>query len=449
MENMSNTPRVTLSRVSWSELFPWTILLQTIPLAASISVWVLATLGVVLTPIGWLLSEAVFVDETTRQQDAFFNELVELNRSPYRGIFDASEQPQNYVELFGARLSGPRAVVSRMTDSWRQLFQMRQGVRKVGYFVVGGVWTLVLWSWVGCAITRIALLRLTRDEPIGIDEAFDFAWQRWLTCLIAVLAPAVMIAALSAPGALLGVLMMSDWGFALVGTLWILVLALSCLMVLIVVGWFFSWPLMIASISAENQNALDAMTRGFSYLYQRPISFAFYVSLTVLLGGVTWLVVSQMASGVVHLGYWSTAWTIGSANSDRLEEIRTWIPANQVPSTTGDAVRTFPAQGTGAGVAIEPPMTTAFWWGQRTTFFWNGLISSIAVAFLYGHFWCMAAAVYLLMRYEVDDTEMDEVFLTHEGHVYELPPLKSNEHGIPQIQPLELPDESPIGNDDE
>ncbi len=442
---MSNAPRVTLSSVSWSELFPWKILLQTIPLAASISVWVLATLGVVLTPIGWLLSEAVFVDESTQQQDAFFNELVELNRSPYRGIFDASERPQNYVELFGARLSGPRAVVSRMTESWQQLFQMRQGVRKVGYFVVGGVWTLVLWSWVGCAITRIALLRLTRDEPVGIDEAFDFAWHRWLTCLVAVLTPAAMIAVLSVPGALLGILMMSDWGLAIVGTFWIVVLALACLMVLIAVGWFFSWPLMIASISAENQNALDAVTRGFSYLYQRPVSFAFYVGLTVLLGGVTWLVVSQMAVGVVHFGYWSTAWTINSADNNRLEEFRTWIPATSNLQSAGDTLDTVRDSKDSA----DHQMTTAFWWGQRTTYFWNGLVSSIAVAFLYGHFWCMAAAVYLLMRFDVDDTEMDEIYLTHEGHVYELPPLKSNEQGIPQIQPLELPDESSIGNNDE
>ena len=46
----------------------------------------------------------------------------------------------------------------------------------------------------------------------------------------------------------------------------------------------------------------------------------------------------------------------------------------------------------------------------------------------------MASAVYLLLRYDVDETEMDELYLPNEQRSYELPPLKSDEFGIPQVQ---------------
>jgi hypothetical protein len=71
---------------------------------------------------------------------------------------------------------------------------------------------------------------------------------------------------------------------------------------------------------------------------------------------------------------------------------------------------------------------------QNTIGFWNGLVRTIAASFLYGLFWCMASAVYLLLRKDVDDTEMDEIYIVDEKRTYELPPLKSDESGVPQVQ---------------
>ena len=71
---------------------------------------------------------------------------------------------------------------------------------------------------------------------------------------------------------------------------------------------------------------------------------------------------------------------------------------------------------------------------QNTIGFWNGLIKTIAAAFLYGLFWCMTSAVYLLLRKDVDDTEMDEIYIVDEKRTYELPPLKSDASGVPQVQ---------------
>jgi hypothetical protein len=46
---------------------------------------------------------------------------------------------------------------------------------------------------------------------------------------------------------------------------------------------------------------------------------------------------------------------------------------------------------------------------------------------LYGYFWILAAAVYLLLRKDIDDQEMDEIELWNERRVWTLPPLESTE----------------------
>ena len=66
--------------------------------------------------------------------------------------------------------------------------------------------------------------------------------------------------------------------------------------------------------------------------------------------------------------------------------------------------------------------------------FFNATLKTLAAAFLYGLFWCMASAVYLVLRFDVDETEMDEIFLVDEKRTYQLPPLKTDSNGIPQIQ---------------
>ena len=73
---------------------------------------------------------------------------------------------------------------------------------------------------------------------------------------------------------------------------------------------------------------------------------------------------------------------------------------------------------------------------------------AVGAAFLYGLFWCMAAAIYLLLRKDLDDTEMDEIYLVDERRTYELPPLKDEPGGVPQVDhdaAPPSPEESPAG----
>jgi hypothetical protein len=66
--------------------------------------------------------------------------------------------------------------------------------------------------------------------------------------------------------------------------------------------------------------------------------------------------------------------------------------------------------------------------------FWVGVVRSIATAFSYSFFWCLATAIYFLLRQDVDQTEFDEVYLEDAEEPYGLP-LKPDKHGVPTVPP--------------
>jgi hypothetical protein len=57
----------------------------------------------------------------------------------------------------------------------------------------------------------------------------------------------------------------------------------------------------------------------------------------------------------------------------------------------------------------------------------------LGAAYFYSYLWTAATAVYYLLRQSVDGTEPDEVSVEREEETFSLPPLKSDESGVPQV----------------
>lgn len=460
---------VVVQKISWAELCPWTIIFRTLPIATSITVLVFALLGVLLTPIGWLLSETMFLHEAQRS-DQVLMERARLNSSPYRSVFVEPDAitGDGTISLLGTNFSGPQLVFQHLVQPFQLLFNGHWRGWEFCYFLLGGVWSVLVWSFVGIGIARVCLLRLTRNEHFGLDDAFEFAISKWLTAAGAVGIPLAAIAVLCLPTFLLGLFMGFDLGVVLVGFLWFVVLAIAIAMAVLLLGLMFGWPLMVASVAAESQNSFDAMTRSYAYTFQRPLHYVFYMLIAILFGGFCWIVVAAMTNGVVGLAFWSTSWGTGVYGADRIEVIKGFapdspflegteiIPATQtVPQVTQPMIQpmiqpaTQPAIGQGAETAeVLPVIETnpaevsgSMATGRSLIGLWNVFIKTLAAAFIYGLFWCQASAIYLLLRKDVDETEMDEIFVADEKRTYELPPLKSDAQGIPQVQSLVAVDE--------
>lgn len=400
---------VVVQNISWSNLCPWTLIFRTLPVASGATVLVFALLGVVLTPMGWLLSESLLINDSLRENTELMR-IAQINRSPYRGVFLATESPSDSINLMGAPLSGPRRVFRQFVTPFKYLFSGKLGMREFWYFLVGCLWSLFVWSFVGVAITRTCLMRLTRNEQYGIDDAFDFAVSKWLTTAGAVGIPLLAVLALCIPSFIIGLLMGFDIGVLVAGILWFVVLAVAITMGILLFGLMFGWPLMVASVGCESQNSFDAMTRAYAYTFQRPLNYVFYMLVAVLFGGFCWLVVSELTMGVIDLSFWSTSWGANIASAERMDVIQ--------------GIATVPESGSESTIQN----------GYGIIELWNALLKTLSAAFIYGLFWCMAAAIYLLLRKDIDETEMDEIFIEDEKRTYGLPPLKSDENGIPQVQ---------------
>ena len=530
---MSDQP-VMVSKFSWDEVFPWTLIFKTLPVAASFTVLIFATLGVLATPMGWMTAEKVFITESVAEEDPAFGELLEVNRSPYLGLLEAGKNEEGSFRILGVALSGPKLVFQRFLQPFRKMFEGGLGFRKFGYLLVGCVWTLIVWAFFGTAITRVCLLRLCRDEEAGLDDGIEYSVSNFTTCLGALLMPLCAVALLTIPNFFIGLMLSFNVGTVLGGLIWFVVLGISFCIAVLLLGLMFGWPLMVASVSCEGQNALDAMTRSFAYTFQRPLNYLFYSAISVLFGGFCWVIVSKLAVAVIGLGFWTTSWGANTAGAERMSVIRgermelqevltadkvapaSSTPAGKsqddekaVPRQTGPErdqpmrgeqqlppatpVRVLPGAGeptpigqpTPVGQQVVPPQThgtqnqgtqnqgtqnqgterievkadpivsdpktadadekveaatetssnsRSLEIGRWLINFWTSFAQTVAAAFLYGLFWCMASAIYLLLRYDVDESEMDEIYQVDERRTFELPPLASDENGIPQVQ---------------
>jgi hypothetical protein len=401
---------VKLGRISWQEVLPWTSIFKTLNVAASPTIVCIALLGTLLNPVGWRVSETLFLG-SDQQENREPMEIAALNASPYRGLFPDTN-PAKGINILGVPINGPRLIFDQMLRRFGLMFNPSHQGREFWYFLTGNLWSILVWSFVGLAISRVCLIRMTRNEYAGLDEAFRFALRHWTAAGGAILLPLTGVALLCIPAAIMGWMMGFDWGVMLVGLAWIVVLLISLVMVFLLLGVAVGWPLMVVSVAAEGQSSFDAMTRAYAYVMQRPIHFVFYGLLAILFGGLCWMLAALIADGVVQMAYWAVSWGTAAFGSERIGIIQADASAGQGISRTLD-------------------------YGGKMIGGWNAFVRTIAAAFIYGLFWCQASVIYLLLRKNVDDTEMDEIYIEEEARTFERPQLKVNESGIPQVQPLE------------
>ena len=125
------------------------------------------------------------------------------------------------------------------------------------------------------------------------------------------------------------------------------------------------------------------------------------------MGTLGWLLAWGFSEAVMALGYWGISWGSGS---ERLREIQSVLDS---------------------GPEDQRPL----WIGARIIELFVGLARAAASAFSYAYFWCVAAAAYLLLRNDTDQTELDDVIIEDDddGVEFGLPNLDPDEAGVPGV----------------
>lgn len=410
--------RGAVREIAWRDLFPWLVIFRTFRLAKSMSLLFLATLGAVLAPAGWRVGEALFVSKAAVQADPGFARVIERNRR-WPGQPSAMPAPNDrrvprsirQIVLTSPNILEP--IYLQFVDPVARLFHSPLTVTQAAYYALGLLWMLGLWGFFGGAITRIAVVKLGREEPFGLGDAVRHAGSRLGAYVGAPLFPLAGVALVALPIFGLGVLARWDGGLLVTGVLWVPALFGGLLIAILLLGLLFGWPLMWGTISAEGRgDVFEAFSRSYSYAFQRPLHYLFYAALATIYGALAWLLVYHFSESVIRFTEWSAALGAGSAR---------WA----------EIVRLRDAPSLGDGWPV---------YGVLLMDFGSGFVRTIAAGFGYSLFWCLTAAVYLLLRRDTDQTEFDEVFVDGQTRRYQLPATdemekpKSEKVGKPEGQ---------------
>lgn len=421
-------------RISWSEIFPWLLIFRSFTIAASPTVILLATVGLLLTPIGWIVAEFCFIGDEMAKASPEVSASVEYNESlgnrvqPSGSDFEALEQtlPWNsrgvFMDIYNDFVGPYRSIVAIAVPprdaETGEVAISAFGMRRFAYFACGGLWMLVVWSFVAGCISRIAVIRLSRDERVGLKKSIRFTIRHYLSLVGAPLMPLSIVLLFILLMVIPGLLMRLDLGALIVSLIWGFLLLIGFLITLLLLVLSVCWPLMAPTISTESSDAFDAITRSFSYIYYRPLHAIFYASLGIILLSLGGLLAGVLGDGVIHVTRWGASW---GAGSDRMTEI---APVDREDS----------------GDDEDEDAESGMLGSSVTVFgFWENIVRAVRTGFLYGLFWCVASATYLVLRRSVDETEIDDVHYDGDDQLDELPPLEpppAVDEGIkPKVEP--------------
>jgi hypothetical protein len=385
--------------IQWSEALPWWLLFRAAGAAFSPTVILLAALGAIATWAGWSLADRLHLPGVDQAADMITSAGAARQMTNAAATADGLILPTASVaQPGGAQLLAPSrhvlpgllGMIERLPAAAADVLrlvsvpfrptatvgQMFGALARIGWFVL-------VWSIFGTAITRHVALTLIGEDAPGLVGAIWYGSRKWLSSFNAVAFVLLGILALSVPGAVLGLLMRSDWGLALVGAIWPLMLAGAVVLAILAVGLVAGWPLMVAAVGVERGDSFQAISTAFSYLYQRPLHYAFYGLIALLVALPALAAAGVFADAASTLALWAASFGMGHERTTAVVE----------------------GIGAAGGAAASTP------WGARAIAFWMRGLEAILSSFGWGYFWAIATAGYLLLRQDVDGTECDEVVL--------------------------------------
>ena len=446
---MLNDDGGTLRAVVWSEIFPWLNLFRCFRLAIRPPALVLSAIAMFLTVTCWTGVDVLFSRDATvaeqmesvrtcpwltltelvpdepRVPDLVGN-LIELDRKtvvhrdPDMGSFAVSSSGQavegEVPELVRRESEPYLSTWEQLSRPFRQVFDSGVTINRLGFLLVCSMLALAIWAFFGAAVTRSAAVELASEQRLGLGVMMRHACSKWRAYFFAPLVPLTFV--LVCAGAIGAVVAACGWlfgpgaGLLVWGIIWPLMLLGGLVIAVLLLGLAFGWPLMWATISAEGDDSWGAVSRSYQYVFQRPLHYLIYACMAAVLGILGWIVVSNLAAGVISLTYWAADW---GANTAR------WVP-----DAGNSSIDTL---------ISEAEFGSVGWFGGKLILFWCGCVKMLAVGFLYSYFWTASTAIYFLLRYHADAVELDEVFLEEDEDepASGLPPIDTDEAGAPVV----------------
>lgn len=297
------------------------------------------------------------------------------------------------------------------------------------YSVVLFAVTLAMMALFGGAICRIAALQFAQGEKPGLSEAVRFGARKFHSFLTAPITPVGIIALMGTFIFLLGLAGNIPYvGELSVGLFLPLALLLGALIAIIAIGALGGFNLMFPTIAYEDSDCFDAISRSFSYVYNKPWHMGFYTILAYIYGAICYGFVRFFSFLLLRITYLFLQ--LGFFGDDaKLTEI--W-PKPESTDFLGAVQATPQNWSTSAGTFL--------------IYLWVLVVAGLMISFVISFYFSSNTIIYALMRKRVDGTALDEVY-SHANDIETEPmplPRKSEQTSPePPAEDDEASDEAP------
>lgn len=427
---MSTNPhRITLGRIDYGATFRFTRLFDCFRMAIAPSRLMLALMLIACLFIAGLLMNQLwgprvlidpnqpmfefsrFVNQPTETFLGWRDDMID-NVQPERrqGIFTAVFETKltlfehlvraavNLRFGFDQLAPGTPPATDTVLGTLRLLFMLPLWLwhAHTSFFVVYMMLFLLGWSLFGGAISRSAIVEASGASTPGATESFVYAWHRWLWYILAPLLPLLIIAVLGGLLALGGVVF-NVWVLDILGGLFFAIaLAVGFIMALLLIGWIGGVHLMYPALSAEDSDAFDAMSRGYSYVLARPWRLILYTFVSLIYGAVTYLFVGVFIFVTIYLTHWSIGLLVAGTFEDGATYFNALFPTPQF----GDLTR------------YRPDYEHLNWSGSAAATLimcWVFVLIGVVGAYALNFYLCSYSVIYLLLRRYTDGTDPAEI----------------------------------------
>ncbi|MGC9454290.1 MAG: hypothetical protein ACP5HU_05450 [Phycisphaerae bacterium] len=269
------------------------------------------------------------------------------------------------------------------------------------FAVLLSVLVLAIVALFGGAVNRIAALHFARDERISIPQALRFSCGKFFSFFTSPLIPLGTLVVLGLLLSLGGLVMsIPAVGEIIGGLLFILAIVGGAIITFLLIGLLAGAPLMYPTIAVEGSDSFDAISRSFSYIFQRPWRSIFYGLVALVYGVITYLFVRLfvylallMTHSFVKLGVIAGAPSL-DPQADKLDLL--WA------KPTFDSL---------FGSFNWAAMSGTQQIGAFLIGVWVFLAAAVVAAYLLTFAASSTTVIYFLLRRRVDATDLDDVYV--------------------------------------
>ncbi len=381
--------RVPRAEIDWERsLWWWYPLTRSIHPAMRMTSLLVASVTILLGQFGFVLASWLFAPRWSSELVESLIELQSTTQNELSVFADGGASSASGMSVWIGLIPNGQALLTYASQG--NLFAVF-GLREMAYVSFILVWTAITIAIGGGILARRAVVELGQRTIAPWGQTVRLVLSRWAGYLWASGMSLLGLAVVLVIPLSLGFIARLNWLAPIAGVILLLVyLPLVFSTGRLLFSSIVCYPLSVCAISTERKaDAFEGFSRSNAYFFQRPIVVFL---LTVALAGVGWI------------GYQILFWII--AGGWYLTRDVFLLGAGTSTANLADTSRA-------AESAVVLPWVIAGTW----------LASLLLVAYKFSFFWSASAAVYLIARRCVDNTELEEMDLQEVDKEVSLPPI--------------------------